>query len=339
MKENKCTNLEKIEFQLTTSCNMKCKFCFHGDEVSYQRLDTDVVCKSIKELTFQTKSGYPYANLKSVWLTGGEPLLEIEAVSEIIRISKSMNLITVISTNGLLLEKNLDQLLKSGLDEVKISLDSLDTNLFQNLRGGSLSTVLNNIKLVAKTPIKTHIRITVNNDNVNSIGNIVEEMADVGLATIELKAVLPIGRSDFRFMPNHNILEKAINDAIKKIPPNKTSPYVTAICNYLAPCKGFSVSPNIPCTCSHSSLYIAATGDILPCGYFPKESQYNIYRDSLLDAWTGSFFNTIRNSVPDECTTCKDWDLCKNGCPAVLYNHGHLNNSCFDLINEKIAEN
>ncbi|WP_094605218.1 GTP 3',8-cyclase [Sporomusa silvacetica DSM 10669] len=335
MERNK-KKIEKIEFQLTTSCNMSCKFCFNGEETTCDKLNPEIACRTIKDLVIYSNANSPYVDLKSVWITGGEPLLEKDTVLKIISTCKSLKITSGLSTNGLLLEQYLDKLVATGLDEVKISLDSIDADLFKKVRGGSLSTVLKNIKLATNTRLKTYIRITVTNENINTINPIIQLLADLNVSTIELKAVLPIGRSDFELMSEHLLLEKAFNDAIKILPQNKMNPVITVMCNYLPRCKGFIVSPNIACVCSHSALYVAANGSIIPCSYFPKESRYNIYRDSILDAWTSSFFENVRNSATTQCKTCENWDSCRNGCPAVLYTHSKLSSSCFDVINENI---
>lgn len=76
----------------TGGCNLQCLYCHNpemiqgGNEVSIEKIKENI----IKSLDF----------VDSVVITGGEPLMQVEAVEEILKFSKSMGLKTKLDTNG-----------------------------------------------------------------------------------------------------------------------------------------------------------------------------------------------------------------------------------------------
>ncbi len=328
--------IEKIEFQLTNSCNMNCSFCFGGHINRNVEMSPEIICRVIKETVEQNNIGHPLLNLKNVWLTGGEPLLVEKSVIKIIRECKLLGIDVGLSTNALLLNEHLDALLDAGLKEIRISMDSVDKHIFEKVRGkkDSFEPVMRNIVLSVNAGLKTVIRITVTNDNVDAIENIVESLANVGVSKIELKGVIPIGRADFNMMPKYRKLEEAFKKGINIVNGHPGDVKIGIMCNYLPRCKGYSVANNTACVCGYSAIYVSANGAITPCSYFPSESNYNIYKNTITEAWESPLFNSIRKDVPGKCMKCDDWEHCRNGCPAILYSGNAIGKSCFDFINE-----
>jgi cyclic pyranopterin phosphate synthase len=82
--------------------------------------------------------------VERIKITGGEPLVRRGAVDFIAALKKLPGIRQVtLTTNGLLLEKNLDRLVEAGLDGLNISLDTLDRDTFRRLtRCSGLDRVL-----------------------------------------------------------------------------------------------------------------------------------------------------------------------------------------------------
>tara|TARA_B100000459_G_C8588217_1_gene206557 strand:- start:784 stop:1701 length:918 start_codon:yes stop_codon:yes gene_type:complete len=72
--------------------------------------------------------------LAKVRITGGEPLLRKD-VNVLIQLLRDLDpgLDIAMTTNGVLLRRNAEMLLKSGLSRVTVSLDAVDENLFQSI--------------------------------------------------------------------------------------------------------------------------------------------------------------------------------------------------------------
>ena len=127
--------IDRVEFQLTTRCSMRCMFCFQDPAQDAPMLGLDQVTQVLDELS---------STLRTVWLTGGEPLLAGTLVYDAIHEAKRRGLYVGMSSNGLLLDEHSQRLAKAGLDEVRVSLDSTDARVYEHIRGvkGSYRRVL-----------------------------------------------------------------------------------------------------------------------------------------------------------------------------------------------------
>ena len=86
--------------------------------------------------------------IKSVRLTGGEPLVRKGVVDLVREIANTPGIENVsMTTNGVLLPKMADDLKRAGLSRVNISLDTLDPDQFKYItRRGELHQTLDGIK-------------------------------------------------------------------------------------------------------------------------------------------------------------------------------------------------
>lgn len=104
---------------ITEDCNFQCPMCHVANSRQKQHLKM-LSFESIKKLADEVSSSGV-----SFQLSGGEPLLHPEIIP-IIKYLHQKNIPTGLVTNGLLLEKYADQLIKSGLDFLAVSLDGPD---------------------------------------------------------------------------------------------------------------------------------------------------------------------------------------------------------------------
>jgi cyclic pyranopterin phosphate synthase len=132
---------------------MRCNYCVpHGD---FAALKGGLEMK--KEEILSIAQVFVEWGIKKIRLTGGEPLLRKD-FREIALGLAQKNVALAISTNGLLLHQYLDDLEKSGIQKVNISLDSLSAESFKNItESGKLSTVLNNMELCLKRGMEVKI--------------------------------------------------------------------------------------------------------------------------------------------------------------------------------------
>jgi len=190
--------------------------------------------------------------INKVRLTGGEPLVR----KDIVLLVKMLAAIPGIqdlgmTTNGILLARYADDLVKAGLNRVNISLDSLDEGNFRYItRIGKLHNVMEGIEAAKKaglTPIK--INCVVKN----------------GILDQDALAVREFGRNNgmqVRFIREMD-LESGVFSAVKGGDGGKCH-----ICNrlrltsngYLKPCLFSEVGYNIR-EYGHEAAYILAVGN------------------------------------------------------------------------------
>jgi MoaA/NifB/PqqE/SkfB family radical SAM enzyme len=135
--------------QLTNGCNLRCKHCFqwgtggffHNMNISAQQNELDIeIVKKLFLYTNEVKS--------NVYLWGGEPLC-YGKWDELCSILEEDPRWTVLCTNGLLIDKKIDSLLRiSGSLAVMVSLDGFEAEN-DCIRGkGSFSKIIENIDLL-----------------------------------------------------------------------------------------------------------------------------------------------------------------------------------------------
>lgn len=141
-------SIDYIRISVTDRCNLRCIYCMPEDGekmVSHQEVLTyDEIIRIVKVCST--------LGIHKVKLTGGEPLVR-KNLSYLVKRLKSLPQIeqVTLTTNGILLKEQIDDLVKSGLDAVNISLDTLDREMFYKIaRRDQLKDVLEGIQLAAK---------------------------------------------------------------------------------------------------------------------------------------------------------------------------------------------
>ena len=116
--------IKYITYEVAANCNMDCGFCFSDWRNPVIELDTEDAKRAILSMK---KNG-----LEAINFTGGEPLLR-EDIGDILRYSKSLDLTTILSTNGILLEKRIEEI-AGHVDFIGLPLDSGEENVHNHLR-------------------------------------------------------------------------------------------------------------------------------------------------------------------------------------------------------------
>ncbi len=124
-------SIDYLRISVTDRCNLRCRYCMpehvdtvrHDDILRYEEILR--ICRAAAKL-----------GITKFKITGGEPLVRAGCVELIAALKKHRGTEQVtLTTNGLLLEKNLDALTAAGLDGVNISLDTLDAERYARISG------------------------------------------------------------------------------------------------------------------------------------------------------------------------------------------------------------
>ncbi|HEO1821583.1 TPA: GTP 3',8-cyclase MoaA [Acinetobacter baumannii] len=134
----------KLRISVTDRCNFKCVYCMpeHPEWLNKQDLLSF-------EALFQFCHFMVQQGIESIRITGGEPLMRQGIVHFIrdLQSLKSLGLKRIsMTTNGHYLAKHAKQLKDAGLDDLNISLDSLDPVQFKELTKKKLEPVLEGIQ-------------------------------------------------------------------------------------------------------------------------------------------------------------------------------------------------
>ena len=116
-------NIDYLRISVTDRCNLRCIYCMPeegirltGRENILQEPEIIRVCRVMAEL-----------GIKKIKITGGEPLVRPRMPGLIHQIKAIPGIEKVtLTTNGILLKKQMKELAEAGLDSLNISLDTLD---------------------------------------------------------------------------------------------------------------------------------------------------------------------------------------------------------------------
>jgi cyclic pyranopterin phosphate synthase len=169
-----------LRVSLTSLCNMACVYCVTPGFVHTP--DKERVLTTPEYLAIIEKI-HAQVGLKTIRLTGGEPLLFNE-ISLLIKGIVALGITDIkLTTNGLRLSAMLNDLIDAGLKSINISLDALDPTVFRSI------TKVQNIRLV-----------------LDAIDNAIQKGLNVKINTVVLKGVndhqiIPL----FEYASNRNI--------------------------------------------------------------------------------------------------------------------------------------
>ena len=168
-------SIDYIRVSITDRCNLRCIYCMplggvsklsHQDILSYEEL--------LRLIRVALDMG-----ISKVRLTGGEPLVRKGVTDFCRRLSQLRGLRSLsLTTNGLLLEELAEELYKSGIRRINVSLDTLQPQKFMQItRQDEFDRVWRGIQAAEKVgfdPIKINVVVMkgVNDDEVAALAHL-----------------------------------------------------------------------------------------------------------------------------------------------------------------------
>lgn len=142
--------IEYLRVSVTDRCNLRCRYCMPEEGVELLQHEQILSYDEIERIVrLCAKMG-----ISKVKLTGGEPLVR-KGLSSLLRRLKRIDGIedVTLTTNGVLLESQIDDLVEAGLTAVNISLDTLDRAQYEELtRRDQLEEALRGLEAALSYP-------------------------------------------------------------------------------------------------------------------------------------------------------------------------------------------
>lgn len=152
-----------LRISLINTCNLACTYCSYSNEEnrSNHSASKDHGLKP-KELMGLVVKLHERLNLKTIRFTGGEPLLYRE-LPTLIRGAKALGISDLnLTTNGLLLQKQVPALKAAGLTAINVSLDATDPlTFFRMARRHGLDQTLRGIDAALQAGIAVKINSVI----------------------------------------------------------------------------------------------------------------------------------------------------------------------------------
>lgn len=193
MLDKHSRNINYLRLSVTDRCNLRCIYCMPERGVDFTKNHELLTIEEMFKIVKSTAE----LGIKKVRITGGEPLLRNEVIELIYKIKSLPKIQEVyLTTNGILLNSYINELIKAGLDGINISLDSLRGDIFKKItRGGDLETILESIEICHKEGIKVKLNtVIIRGINDEEILDFVYFANKSGL-DIRFIELMPIGES------------------------------------------------------------------------------------------------------------------------------------------------
>lgn len=260
-----------VEFRVTDNCNSRCIMCNAWKNKSRNELSTD----EIEDVLYQLKK----FGVNSLILLGGEPLLR-QDIGVIIEKASALKFKTILLvTNGLLLEEKAEELLKSGVTHITVSIDGID-GTHDSIRGikGCFDKAIKGVKAIQKLKenvnpkvIVTLITTLLMKQNIDEIPQLIELSRnlhvywDFNLLDSNLDLFKGIPYSDI-LVDDKEKIDKTINFLINI---QKESPGLISSCRHALEyarryLKREDLS-NYHCVHGYEILHIGSHGDVYSC--------------------------------------------------------------------------
>ncbi len=168
--------MDYLRISVTDRCNFRCQYCMPED-IQFQ--DKSHILTLEEMLTFA--EACLQLGVTKVRVTGGEPLVR-RGVVKFVGWLKDLGFEDVtMTTNGYLLEENLDGLVEAGLDRINISLDTLQPEKFAFItRRNHFEKVWGAIMAALETPLSP---VKINAVAMHGVND--DEIADMARLTLK----------------------------------------------------------------------------------------------------------------------------------------------------------
>ncbi len=257
--------IDYLRVSLTDRCNLRCIYCMPEEGVLKKTHDDIVRFEDLEKVI----SAFAALGIKKVRFTGGEPLI-LKGIEKLIKFTSSLPSIEDVSltTNGILLYDKVDELKRSGLNRVNISLDTLDKDKYKEItRGGDINKVLSAIEKcisINLKPVKINVVLMrgINDDEVGSFINLTKNMP-IHVRFIEL---MPIGEG-LKFYEKSSMKIGEIIDKHKELIHIKDKSNVASVYKMEGAMGTVGFISPISCKfCNDCNrIRLTSTGSIKPC--------------------------------------------------------------------------
>lgn len=302
----------RMDLALTYRCNNDCSHCYNARPRSYPEMTTSQWKEVLDRLW---EYGIPH-----IVFTGGEPTLR-DDLPELIAHAQKIGQIAGLNTNGRRLSDPayVESLVNAGLDHVQITLESSDPAVHDKMvqsRGAWRQTVAG-ISKVLDTSVFVMTNTTMLADNAAAIGDTLDFLANLGVPTVGLNALIHSGRGlECGAGLNEADLTPLLNIALEK------TSYAGQRLIWYTPTQYCNLDPVAlelgvkGCTAALYNMCVEPDGAVIPC-----QSYYQPLGSLLEDRWDAIWNHSLaqelreRRGIPQKCGGCILLAECGGGCP------------------------
>ncbi|MCK5707882.1 MAG: SPASM domain-containing protein [Candidatus Aureabacteria bacterium] len=314
-------------FMVIEKCNIVCKTCY--PRTGKKILDSNKFYDSIKRL--------PIIN---VGISGsGETLLYPDLMPLIKKLKSNTNPSVNVTTNGVLLEGKAEQLFKSGIDTLSISIDAATPETYSALRANrkNFYKILKGIDKINKLKVKYESRkpklrglFVVSKYNIEEVSQFVELSKSIGLNEVYFQhMIFRMEMLDWKEFLGEYTADEIVNKM-------KEAGRIADKLNIRHNCNEWANKDDIwqryndeplnnykKCIFPWMSLFAKENGDVYPCCmlyYYEPAKMGNLYEQDIEEIWNNKKYQKFRqlikerkhpNPVCKKCLAPEIWDSMK----------------------------
>jgi radical SAM protein with 4Fe4S-binding SPASM domain len=278
-----------------------------------------------------------YPNIARVVLHGiGEPML-VKDIAQRVAYLKARNIYVLFNTNGTLLnDANGRALIEAGLDELRVSLDAAESEVYQMVRGKDFfAKIVENVRnftrlqreLNAPKP-RVSLWLTGLRETVDQLPNFVRLAHDVGVTEVYLQRLVffesgeanenSLARAESALFEHTTETEEALIREAEEVA--KELGLMFSASGAVDPGESIRMTrtdnPWSLCRRPWSLMYITANGRVLPCCIAPFSMKgYGSFtlgdatQETLREIWNGAEYQRFREGLltsapPPACSNC-----------------------------------
>ena len=302
----------RMDLALTYRCNNDCSHCYNARSRRFPEMDVEHWYQVI-DIVWDLK-------IPHIVFTGGEPTL-YKDLPKLVAYAEGKGLITGLNTNGRkLADKSfLDALVSAGLDHIQITLESHDAVIHDHMVAskGAWQETVTGLRNVVDTKLYLMTNTTLLNDNYHSMEDTLIFLAELGIPTVGLNALIYAGKGEavgtgLREEQLPVLLDKA--RALTESHGQRLIWYTpTQYCHFNPIQLDLGVKG---CTAALYNMCVEPNGDVIPCQSY-YHSLGNLLTTRWQDIWEHPLALELRNrtNIPEGCKSCDFLPECGGGCP------------------------
>ncbi len=262
--------VKNLRISVTDRCNLRCHYCMPNLKIKFMDKSRLLTFEEI----YRIARIFVKLGVETIRLTGGEPLVRNDVLT-LVRMLNDLRDLGLkklkMTTNGMLLEKFAYTLAENGINQINISLDTLNAEKFKRITQlGDFDTVFAGIMAALDTKMKVKINaVAIRGFNDSEIFDFIKFSAkyDVTVRFIELMPFSGNFWDRDRFISKAELLQR-IQQKYDVVPLPQEDPSQTSTVYKVEPIGGkigfiASVTESFCSTCNR--LRLTAEGFLRPC--------------------------------------------------------------------------
>jgi len=252
-----------VNFELTRSCNLRCRYCHVRKARACVKMSPKEVSSCIEWLGTLSRPVH-------VFLTGGEPLLHPQFTEWLAATERFPRLTISISTNGTILsEEIIERMVSSRIGKVLVSFDGWDASSYEWHSGtpGTYRRVVTALRLLVQSPLCGRVvtNTVLTHANVRHWRSIADVLVSLGVNNAKFSPVLVPADSaeavELR-LRNGDIREyQEIRQKMKRLGNESFDLFEDRMCRVLE--NREDTSP--PCYAGSRFVFVRCDGNVFPC--------------------------------------------------------------------------